>query len=273
MTHSTGHFKGNRGLLLYYQAWRVAQPKKVLVFVHGLGEHSGRYQHPVSYFTGHGYTCYAYDHQGHGCSEGQRAYVSTFRGYISDLMKFLKFVSEKEKNKEIILIGHSMGGQIVLNYGAQYSDVVGIIVSSPNVKVANVPVAKVMAAKIMTWLAPRLPLANEVDPTKLSHDPKVVEAYVNDPLVYRKITVRLAAEILTNQEKMDTVARDFRVPCLLMHGGDDEVCDPNGTEQFFQNILIQDKELKIYEGLYHEIFNEKERAQVFRDMEVWIEKH
>ena len=276
--HAAGHFKGHRGLLLYYQAWRVERPKGVLVFVHGLGEHSSRYQNPISFFTQQGYTCYAYDHQGHGRSEGQKGYAPTLKSFSEDLKLFLKLVSKREKKKGFILIGHSLGGQIVLNYAVQYGtqngkNLKGLITSSPNIKVSSVPQAKVIAAKLGTWLLPRLPLANEVDPKMLSHDRKVVRAYISDPLIYRKITFRLAAEILTNQGKMDTLAKQFKIPCLLLHGGGDTVCDPQGTKRFYELIPIKDKKLKIYEGLYHEIFNEFGKEEVFQDMENWIEAH
>jgi len=272
--HATGHFKNHRGLLLYYQAWRVPQTKAVLVFVHGLGEHSGRYRNPVEYFTERGYTCYAYDHQGHGRSEGQRCYAPTLRSYLKDLKLFLDYVKDHEKGEVLILVGHSLGGQIVLNYGADSGvAVLGVIASSPNVRVFNVPKIKILSAKLGTWIVPRLPLPNDLDPNDLSHDPAVVKAYVTDPLVCRKITIRLAAEILTNQEKMDTLASQFRVPCLLLHGGGDRICDPRGTKEFYERIPLKDKQLKIYEGLYHEIFNEYENQQVFSDMERWIERH
>ena len=272
---ASGYFKNHRGLLLFYQAWRVATPKAILIFVHGLGEHSGRYQNPVHFFTNHGYTCYGYDHQGHGRSEGQRTYAPSFRSLVKDLKLFIQFVAQHEKNKEIFVIGHSLGGQVVINYGATTAgrEVRGLILSSPNCRVVDLPKIKEKIVKFLTWMAPRLPIPNELDPRDLSRDPLVVRAYLEDPLVVRTITVRLAAELLTNQEKMDTLAAQIGVPTLLLHAGSDKICDPKGTERCYERIATKDKKLVIYPGLYHEIFNEFERDQVFHEMLAWMGRH
>ena len=259
---------------LFWQSWTVANPKAVLVFVHGMAEHSGRYEFPVQYFVKKKYTVYAFDLRGHGQSEGRRVYADSFDDFVNDLGIFLKRVRNRESGKKIFLIGHSFGGQIVLNYGLQAPDFIsGILVSSPNIRI-KMPIAfyKLLLAKTLSLLVPTLTLGNDLDPRLVSHDPLVVRDYQQDPNVIKKITVRLAHVMMANQPWLLKMAHRFKLPCFLMHAGDDKICCPSGTEEFFENIPIKDKKLKIYQGLYHELFNEIDRETVFKDMEGWIEK-
>lgn len=269
------HFAGKGGLKLYWRCWKVPDPRGVLVFVHGMGEHSGRYQFPVDYFTQKGFSIYTFDLRGHGMSEGRRAFAEAFEDYLADLGAFLKLVKQKEPKHKIFLIGHSFGGQIVLNYGVDDGDgLAGILVSSPNIRLKlPLPFYKILLAQTLSAFFPTLALGNELDPRLVSHDPLVVRDYQTDPLVLRRITVRLAHVMMQDQAGLIKKARRFHIPCLLMHAGDDQICDPAGTRDFFEKIPLKDKKLKIYPGFYHELFNEVERKKVFQDMEVWIEKH
>ena len=272
--HDRGHFTGAGGLDLFFQSWRPARANKkpVLAFVHGMAEHSERYQNPVTYFNGCGFGVYAMDLRGHGNSGGRRVYAESMDELLKDIRLFVEHVRRREKGKKIFLVGHSFGGQLALNFGVHFpEDVDGIIVSSPNVQLrVKLPLIKRLAAPILSRLLPRIALGNELDPSMVSRDPAVVEAYRSDPKIQRKITTRLADIVLENHLRILDLARKFRVPCLLMHAGDDVICHPQGTEEFFKRIPIRDKTFKLYEGFYHELFNEIGREQVFRDMEEWI---
>ena len=273
--HSTGHFTGADQLNLYYQCWNSGKSgNSVLVFIHGMAEHSDRYLFPVNYFSRKGYTVYVMDLRGHGNSEGRRAYADSMSQLLEDIHCFLKMIREKEPGKKIILVGHSFGGQLVLNYGASHRNgVAGLIVSSPNIRLKlKVPFIKLLAAPILSRALPTLSLGNELDASLISHDREVVEAYRKDPKVLHKITARLADIVLENHLKIMEYAKKIKVPSLMMHAGDDQICDPEGTREFFDKIPGRDKSLKIYNGYYHELFNEVERDKVFRDMEAWIEK-
>lgn len=264
---------------LFYQAWSQngATPhgKPVLIFIHGIAEHSSRYRFPGQYFSKRGFPVYAMDLRGHGQSAGRRVYAESFDQLLEDIHHFVRWVRRKEKGKKIILIGHSFGGQLVLNFGSLYPDRLdGIIVSSPNIRLAiKIPWIKRRLAPILSQWFPILALNNEINPSMLSHDSKVVEDYKKDPTVQKKITARLADIILKNQDRLPALAHKFKIPSLFLHAGDDHVCSTEGTREFFENIPIKDKGLKIYPGLYHEIFNETKREQVFRDMEKWISEH
>lgn len=271
---TAGTLKGFDGTRLFYRAWR-RPGKGVLVFIHGMGEHSGRYQNPVEFFSPRGFSCYALDLRGQGQSEGRRVYADSLDDFLKDIAVFLQVV---EKDSKVFLVGHSFGGQLALNFVAsslgKESSLAGLIVSSPNVRLAlQIPKVKTVAANLLSRALPTMTLGNEVLAEKISHDPKVVQAYLEDPLVQRKITTRLGDLVLKNQQVLPNLARNIQLPCLLLHAGDDQICSAAGTQDFFQKIPIEDKTLKIYEGYYHELFNEIGKERVFRDMEEWIENH
>lgn len=283
--HEKGTFKGAGDLDLFIQSWTPQKPQKngkavaplkpaVIAIIHGMAEHSGRYGFPVRYFTRRGYTVYAMDLRGHGESGGRRAYAESFGHLMEDIRRFLDRIRKNERGKKVFLVGHSFGGQLALNYGVRHPEgVAGIIVSSPNVSLkVRIPLVKRLAAPVLSRLVPKLALGNELDPSMVSRDPEVVDAYRRDPKIQKKITTRLADIVLENHLYIMDLARKFKVPSLLMHAGADLICSPEGTRAFFENIPIKDKRFKVYEGFYHELFNEVGRNQVFRDMELWILK-
>lgn len=268
------YFKGHDAHRLYYERHAARSPKAVLVVVHGLNEHSGRYK-PLLDALGKKYTIYIYDHRGHGRSDGVRAHVDDFDQLIADLREFVELVA-KQENQKIFLIGHSMGGQIVVNFMAKYPEakVYGFITSSANLRIGVKinPVKKFLGMKA-AGLLPRLKLKNEIDPRLICTDMNVVREYKRDPLVTKFITTRLAAELLKNQDNIMAMASRIHKPALLLHGGDDSICDPSGTEEFCDRLASEDKTVKLYPGMYHEIFNEPENAQVFSDILAWLGEH
>lgn len=276
ITHKKNHFKGHGETQIFWQAWEFAKGSKArIVFIHGMSEHSGRYEFPVRYFTECGFDVYAMDLRGHGRSGGRRAYADTLEDFIEDIRIFIEKV-RKNTRKKVFLVGHSFGGQLVLNYGLHYPDTVdGIVASSPNIRL-KLPIhpLKLFLAPFLSRIFPKLSLPNDIDPSYVSRNQETVMGYFADPQVLRKITTRLANLVLRNQDQLVDFAKDFRVPCLLMHAGDDKICCPSGTEDFFRKIPIRDKQMKVYKDYYHEIFNEEEnhRTRVFADMEKWMEK-
>lgn len=272
--HEESTFKGFDGTELFYQVWGQKKPKATLVFVHGLNEYSGRYQNPIQYFHSKGYTLYLYDHRGHGKSDGVKSFAHEFSDFEKDLDIFVKLVSEREMGKKF-LIAHSLGGQIALNYLGHFSNKLsGFVTSSPNIEVGfRVWAIEKWIAGLIGKISPKISLPNNVSPRYISRDREVVKAYVNDPYVRKTITVNLAQEILKNQETIHDLAPKINLPALMLHAGADKICSPHGSKKFFENLASKDKDLKIYEGFYHEIFNEIGKEQVFRDMEDWLEKH
>lgn len=277
--HSTGHIAVTPKLSLYYQDWRVHEPKAVLLFILGLNDHLGRYKDVTHYFAHRGFTVYIYDHRGHGKSGGSPSYVDRFEDFVEDLKKVLAFVQDKEKGQKLFLVGHSMGGQTVLNYGLGHPSrnghaVQGIVALSPNLEVAlKLSFLKYHGGKLLSKIAPHFEVNSEIPPSAVSRDPEVVRAYATDPLVPTKLAIRLGAEVVMNQEWLREQGRGWDFPVLMMHGEADQICTCTATKNFFEKLPIKDKTLKIYPGAYHELWNDYGKEEVLKDLGDWLETH
>ncbi len=271
--HYEDTFTGVGGVKLYCQRYIVDEPKATVVVVHGLGEHSGRYGNVINALVPEGYNIFLYDLRGHGKSEGQRGHVYNFDHYIEDTRIFVENARDRT-GLLTILLGHSMGGLIVLLFGEKYQDLIKLLVASgPAVKIAvEVPKWKEAIGKFVSNIFPTLSMTNEIDPSLLSHDPVVVKEYENDPLVIRKVSARWFTEFLRAQKEVLENAHKLKLPLLLQQGGDDQIVSPDGAKEFYERAGSEDKELKIYPGLYHEIYNETEKEKVLSDLTEWLKK-
>jgi len=276
MKHKEGKFKGYKGLNLYDQCWLPeGKPKAVLLVAHGLAEHSGRYKNLVDYFVPKGYAVYALDHRGHGKSEGTRSYVDNFNDYLTDLKTFFDMVRKENKNAKIFLFGHSLGGTIVTAYAIEHQkELAGLIVSGASlVASTSVSPALLAMAGIISALLPKMGVTL-LDASGISRDKSVVDAYVNDPLVFRgKVPARTGAELARMWKQLPEQMPKIKLPVLIMHGFADQLADPRGSKLLYERVGSKDKTLKLYDNCYHEICNEPERDQVFMDMEDWLTKH
>jgi acylglycerol lipase len=274
MKHIEGNFKGVRNVKIFYQGWLPQEnAKAVLLVVHGLGEHSGRYMNVVNHFVPLGYAVYGLDHIGHGKSEGMREYVERFDDFTDTLTIFYDMVTEWQGDTPIFLFGHSMGGAItsyyLLDHQAAFT---GAIISAPAVKVGDsVSQATIIMSKVLSRLVPKMGLI-ALDVNGISRDPEVVEAYVKDPLVFHgKTPARLAAELLSAMMRITAEAGKITLPFIVVQGGADTIVDPSGAQMLYDKASSADKTLKIYDELYHEVFNEPERDRVLKDVENWLE--
>ena len=276
MKHLEGNFKGVRGLNIYYQAWLPeGDAKAVLLVVHGMGEHSGRYMNVVNHFLPLGYAIYALDHIGHGKSDGAREIVDTFSDYTDTLTTFYSMVTGWQAGKPIFLLGHSMGGTIASHYLLDHQDKFkGAVISAPLVKVGDsVSQATITIGKILSKIAPKTGVL-ALDATAISRDPAVVGAYVNDPLVFHgKTPARLGAELLSAMMRITAEAGKISLPIIIVQGSKDVLVDPSGAQMLYDKAGSKDKTLKIYDGFYHEVFNEPERERVLKDVEDWLQSH
>jgi acylglycerol lipase len=276
MKHKEGRFKGYKGLKLYYQCWLPdKRPKAVLLVAHGLAEHSGRYKNLVNYFVPKGYAVYALDHRGHGRSEGTRSYIDRFSDYLADLKTFFDKVRKEQGDAKIFLVGHSMGGTIATAYAIEHQkELAGLILSGALLTALGgvSPVLLAMAG-VIAVLLPKMGVV-VLDASTISRDQAVIDAYVNDPLVFRgKVPARTGAELTKVCKKLPERMPEIKLPMLIMHGSADQLVPQEGSKLLYELAGSKDKTLKFYEGLYHEIFNEPEHKQVFVDMETWLTKH
>jgi len=275
MGHFEGTFTAHDGLELYYQRWRPeGETKAVLAIVHGFGEHSGRYGNVVNWFVPKGYAIYAFDLRGSGRSPGQRGHINSFAEFREDVKTFLQLVRAQEPDRPLFLLGHSMGGLIVLNYVLHHPEgLTGVIASGP--ALGSLPVSPLLLAlaKLLSRIWPRFTLDTNLDATAISRDPAVVEAYVNDPLVHSLGTPRLGTELLKAMEWTQAHAAEMKVACLIVHGGADRLAPPEASRAFYERMTIADKARYEYEGYYHEVFNDIGKERVLADVEAWIQRH
>jgi alpha-beta hydrolase superfamily lysophospholipase len=274
MNHIEGTFKGVRNASIYYQAWLPeANVKAVLLVVHGAGEHSGRYMNVVNHFVPLGYAVYGYDHIGHGKSEGERGFIKRFEDYTDTLTSYYKMVTAWQRDKPVFLLGHSLGGLIACYYLLEHqADFKGAVISAPAIKVGEgVSPALMTMSKILSAFAPKAGLV-AVDASAISRDPEVVKAYVNDPLVFHgKIPARMGGEVLKAMRYVTAEVDRISLPFIVVHGTADKLAEPAGAQMLYDRARSTDKTIKLYEGLYHEVFNEPERARVLKDVETWLE--
>ncbi len=273
MRYQEGFFKGVRDASIYFQSWLPeSELKAVLFLVHGLAEHSGRYMNIVNHFVPLGYAVHGFDLLGHGKSDGTRVYVERFEDY-TDTLKI--YFDRMQHGKPVFLIGHSMGGLISAVYLLDdQSELTGAVLSGPAVKVpGKITPTIILAGKVLSALMPRFGLLG-LEAEGVCRDPAVVQAYISDPLVHRgKTTARLAAEMLKAMQRISAEAGKITLPILIVQGSADRLVDPAGARMLYDTAGSVDKEIRIYEGFYHEVFNEPERERVLCDVERWIEAH
>lgn len=275
--HTEGKFRGYRNLALYYQKWLpVGTPKAVLLLVHGLFEHSGRYTNLVNYFVPRGYAVQAFDQQGHGKSEGLRGFVTRFSDYLIDLKTFSDMVRAESIGMKFFLTGHSMGGTVATAFTINYPDEMdGLILSAPLLQPGtSINRLSIFMAQVLSALIPKMGIAT-INAFGISRDKAVVDAYKSDPLVYHgKIRSRLGAELFNVMMKeLPSRLSEVNLPLLVMHGTADKLVNPEGCELLYKRAGSKDKTLKSYAGLHHEIFNEPEHQTVMEEMEAWLKRH
>jgi alpha-beta hydrolase superfamily lysophospholipase len=251
----------------------AAAPAASIVLMHGLGEHSGRYQHVAAFFCARGFAVRAYDHRGHGRSGGARGDVPQEDTLLDDAVQVIADWSHKMGPAAAppFLLGHSMGGLFAARFAvAQLLPLSGLILSSPALALPLSAPQKLLL-KILSTIAPGLAVGNGLKRRYLSHDTAVVEAYRTDPLVHNKITARLLLAMLAAIAVAQRDARLLQIPTLLVFAGDDHLVDPAGSPAFFKGLKPGIGTLHCYEHLYHEIFNELDAKTVFTDVGNWLE--
>lgn len=274
MQHMEGTFPGVHHADIYYQAWLPdGEMKAVLLLVHGLGEHSGRYTNHVNYFVPRGYAIYALDHLGHGKSAGGREVIDDFSDFTHTLAIFHRMVKEWQPDKPIFILGHSMGGLITCTYLLEHqAEFQGAILSAPALKSGDdVSAATIVIGKVAAKIMPKVGVL-ALDESGISRDPAVVDAYRSDPLVYHgKIPARLAAEMLATMQQVTAQMDKITLPFIVVQGSGDKIVDPAGAQMLYDRAASRNKTLKMYDGLYHEIHNEPERNVMFDDVAAWLE--
>ena len=268
-----GFINSADGTRLAYRAWPVSGASITFAVIHGLGEHSGRYERFARGMAEFQMATYAIDLRGHGKSAGQRGHIDAWSQWTDDAAALIKQV-EAQASGEVVPLGHSFGGVAMLStmLAGKAPNAKRFIVSSPALKLkVKVPAWKASLAGILSSVAPKLAMNNDVDAGTVSRIPEIVDAYRTDPLVHGKISTRLYVEWLRAATDVLDRAKAIKVPFLILAGTDDRLIDPAGSRELHQRAPVM-SELRMLDGRYHEPFNDRGSDEVFTVIADWLRK-
>lgn len=269
------YFTARDGERLFHLALEPADPRAVVVVVHGYGDHAGRYRHVMEFFASKGLAAHALDYRGHGRAGGKRAYVERFELYCRDIADFVARVKARHPGSPVFLVGHSNGALASLSMvlsSERPDGLAGVVISAPYLRLAIQPsFFQLLQAKVGNKLAPSLAIKSPLSPDMLTNDRAMVEATINDPLYLRVVTARWYNEAMAAQTEVLDRAGSFDLPLLVLVPEGDAVAHPKGARDFFEAAGSADKKLLSYPGLFHELFNETERQKVLDDVMTWLE--
>jgi acylglycerol lipase len=264
---------GSGSTRIAYRSWPHPNADITFAVVHGLGEHSGRYERFAHGMAKHNMATYALDLRGHGKSTGRRGHVDSWDQFVDDATAFVKHVETQVSGLgEVVPLGHSFGGVVMLSMAlaGKLTHAKRFVLSSPALKLkANVPAWKTKLATVVSRVAPTLAMNNEVDARTVSRIPEVVEAYRTDPLVHGKISSRLYVEWQQAAAEDVQRAAQIKLPFLILAGTDDRLIDSTGSQQL-HDATRKVSELRMLEGRYHEPFNDVGSEEVFSIIAQWL---
>ena len=273
---SLSSFITRDGLHLAIQDWMPSPGvpvRGVVLLVHGLGEHAGRYEHVAEQLNSWGFAVRGYDQHGHGESAGVRGGLPTDTRLLDDLAEVVDDTRARmASDVPLILLGHSLGGLVAAHFVAlQLRVVEALVLSSPALD-AGMNVLQKMLVAVLPKLLPDLRVGNGLNPAYLSHDPAAVSAYRADRLVHDRISARLARFIAEAGPATLAMASGWSVPTLLLYAGDDHLVSPTGSRRFAAAAPKQVLTSACFDTLYHEIFNELDAAPVFDVLQRWLDQ-
>jgi alpha-beta hydrolase superfamily lysophospholipase len=259
------------------QDWPIEKDRHlrgVVLLVHGLGEHAGRYEHVARRLNEWGFAVRGYDQYGHGESGGVRGGLPSDKRLLDDLADVMDSTRARmERSTPLILLGHSLGGLVAARHVSLGSrPVQGLVLSSPALDPGLNAVQKVLLA-LLPRIAPNLRVSNGVDPRNISHDPAEVQAYRNDPLIHRRISGRMARFIVDAGVVTRVLASNWSTPTLLLYAGQDKLVNPQGSREFAAAAPAQVVTTHRFDDMYHELFNEVDRDIVFTELKAWLDAH
>ncbi len=261
---------------LYYRQWPTSQviDSRTVLLVHGLGEHCERYGPLAAALNDAGYNVCSMDLPGHGKSEGTRGHIDSFKDYHQAVLGLRAKIDDWYPNRKVFLLGHSMGGLISTQLLLDHQDLfAGALLSGAAIQSPQAPPSwQISLIKLISKVAPKAGML-ELDASKISRDPEVVKTYMNDPLVNKgKLSAKFLVAMFAAMNECQTRASAINLPIRIMHGSDDVMTASAGSELLYNKVSSTDKELKIYDGLFHEIFNEPEAPEIYTEIIDWLDK-
>ncbi len=275
MKHTETTFEGLGSLTLFARNWLPeGKTKAALAIVHGFGEHSGRYMNVVNKLVPAGFAVYGFDLRGHGKSPGQRGHILSWKEYLEDVKRFLQTIRQSEPDTPLFLMGHSMGGLIVLNYALMNSEnLQGVIASAPLLSQPGISPILLAISRILSKIRPAFSIDTKLDVQTISRDPQVQQAYLDDPLVHSRASARLGTEITAATDWTRAHASEFSLPLLIIHGDADELVAPQGSAEFFEKVAFSDKTYLTFTDGRHETHNDLEKEKELQNISDWLEGH
>ncbi len=256
---------------IFLRHWKVGEPKGVVLAVHGMGTHSGRFERFAKSLAEAGYTSFCYDHPGHGNSPGKRGHFTHYGQLLDTLQLALDEVKYQYPDKPIFLFGHSMGGNVVANFVIRRKPSVnGVVLSSPWFKLAfNPPFFQMMLAKMVVNIFPGLSQQSKLQINYISHDPHVLKEYDEDPMIHSYITPRFFLETSAAGLYALNHAAEFELPLYLYHGTEDHITAFPASKSFASKV--KSCQFKAWEGCYHEVHNEWVKEELFSEIVSFLE--
>ncbi len=275
LQHQIGTFPSHDGMELFYQTWWSAPPARgIVVMVHGLGGHSGLFQNVVEALAPAGFHLYALDLRGNGRSPGRRGYINSWSEFRGDVGAFLDFIHQSQPDLPKFILGHSVGGAVVLDYVLHHpAGIQGTIISNPTLGAVGISPLRFTIARLLSQIWPTFSLSTGVAGDTGARDPEICAAYAADPLRHARGSARLATEYIVTADWIQTHAADLQVPLLMLQGGADRVSLPAGSRRFFNQVTFPDKTWREYPESYHEIYDDRDRQIVLADLNNWLQAH
>ncbi len=261
-------FDGTKLYVRLDQWVRENSEKAVIILIHGLCEHSGRYDYVTSRLTSAGYKVYRFDHRGHGKSEGSDTFYNSYEEIGNDVKSVFNRVKAHNPGKKVFIMGHSMGGHACASFGTRFPGsadgfvLLGAITRQTSAKEGEFPIKE----------KPSVYIDNSFEEGLCAND-MVFEDYANDPLVKKKISIGLLNSVWEGTRFLKKNAKSFKEPVLVLHGCDDGIVSEKDSREFYGDIASKDKTLKIYPGLCHELLNERCRDLIIDDILCWLDAH
>ena len=273
-SHTDGRFDGARGASLYWQGWLPeGEERGVVVIAHGASEHGGRYRYVVERLVPENFAVYAIDHRGHGRSDGDRAQIDRMAHVVADLDQLVEHAIACHPDVPVFLLGHSMGGCVAISYALVHQrKLAGLALSSPLAALAAAPLPLRFVARGLSMVLPGAGVY-KVESDAVSRDPDEVADYERDPLNHRgKLPARTVQELADAIATFHARSPELTVPLLVMIGTADDLVPPEGGRMVHHRASSADKTLRIYDGFFHEIFNEPAaaRERPLGDLAAWL---
>jgi alpha-beta hydrolase superfamily lysophospholipase len=260
----------------YYQHWIPSDPRALIVMVHGLGDHVGRYNELVSFLSCKGYACALYDQRGHGQSEGKRGHVKEFGQWVDDLANFFDFSEERlAPDTPIFMMGGSLGVLVILNFlMTSRKRVAGIVSASGAIGAAvKLPEWQKKLVRKASKILPSLTVDNRLAWESITRDPDELAAVMSDKLFHRRVSLSAAVEIERKLALIMGIPYRINIPALFLVGSNDPICDPHATRMFVDRLASMDKRFICYDGMLHDIIHDIGRKRVMEDIGNWLDAH